>query len=276
VTRLRAAFREPLVHFLIGGVLLFLFFAVRGEPVDPASRTITISAVQVERLSANWAQTWQRPPTAAEIDGLIRDAIKDEVYVREGLRLGIDQDDPIIRKRIRSKMEYLEGAEIENANPDDMTLQAWLDLYPARYANGAKVSFDQIYLAPQDDSLAKAKAVEVRATLAKGADWRTAGEEIALPMGMELQGRSEIARIFGDEFADTVLAQTPGAWIGPVASGFGFHLVRVSAREAGLKPKFSQVRQRVENDWRAATLKTREKKAYQLLLDSYTIKIAKP
>jgi peptidyl-prolyl cis-trans isomerase C len=275
VTGLKAAFREPLVHFLMGGFLLFLFFAVRGEPVDPASRTIVINARQVDRLSAAWAQTWQRPPTPAEIDGLIRDAIKEEVYVREGLRLGIDKDDPIIRKRIRSKMEYLAGAEIESASPDDKTLQAWLDLYPARYSNEAKVSFDQIYLAPQDQVLAKAKATEVRASLAKGADWRRIGEEIALPMSVQLQDRSEIARSFGDEFAEDILVQTSGNWIGPISSGFGYHLVRVRAREVGLAPVLAEVRQRVENDWRAATLKAREEKTYQLLLDSYTIRIAK-
>ena len=80
--------QEPFVHFLIAGLALFAFFAVRGEEVDPESRTITIDEAQVSRLAASWQQTWQRPPSPTEIDNLIRDHIKEEVYYREAIRLG--------------------------------------------------------------------------------------------------------------------------------------------------------------------------------------------
>jgi len=273
---LRAALKEPLVHFLLAGLALFLFFAWRGGAVDPESRTITITEAQVERLAASWAQTWQRPPTQTEIDGLIRDYVKEEVYYREGLRLGLDQDDMIIRRRIRSKMEFLASSELENEAPTDATLQALLDKNPQAYAVDARYSFDQIYLTAQDETAARSRATQMLASLNSGADWQKLGDAISLPRSPENIDRARIAADFGDEFAAALAGLKPGQWAGPVASGFGLHLVRIRAVQASTKPRLADVRQKLENDWRAQTVKDREAKAYQALLDGYTVKIAKP
>lgn len=274
--RLRFALREPLVHFLLMGFALFLFFAWRGDAVDPESRTITITQAQVERLAANWAQTWQRPPSQTEIDGLIRDYVKEEIYYREGLRLGLDQDDPIIRRRIRSKMEFLATSELETEAPEDATLQALLDKNPQAYAKDARYSFDQIYLASQDEAAARARATQMLAALNTGADWQTLGDAISLPRSPEAVDRTRIASDFGDDFAASLAGLKPGQWSGPVTSGFGLHLVRIRKVLASARPTLADVRQKLENDWRAQTIRDREAKAYQTLLDGYSIKIAKP
>lgn len=274
--QLRAALKEPLVHFLLAGLALFLFFAWRGDAIDPESRTITITEAQVERLAAGWTQTWQRPPTQAEIDGLIRDHVKEEVYYREGIRLGLDQDDTIIRRRIRSKMEFLASSELENEAPDDATLQALLDKSPKAYAADARYSFDQIYLATQDEAAARARATQILAALNTGTDWQKLGDSISLPRSPDNVDRTRIASDFGDEFAASLAGLKAGSWSGPVASGFGLHIVRIRTAQASSKPRLADVRQKLENDWRAQTVKDREAKAYQALLDSYTIRIAKP
>ena len=274
--RFRAALREPLVQFLVGGFVVFLFFMVRGNDVDPASRMISIDALQVERLTAGWTQTWRRPPSQVEIDGLIRDYIKEEIYYREAKRLGLDDDDAVIRRRLRSKMEFLASAEAENSTSDDATLQAWLDRYPAKYVADVRLSFDQIYLIAKDENAALVRAQKLLVVLNNGADKETLGDDISLPRSLEKADMSSVKREFGDEFAASLAGIKPGPWAGPIASGFGLHLIRVRAVEAPAKPQLGQVRQAVENDWRAATLKDREAKAYQALLDGYTITIAKP
>lgn len=266
--------REPLVHFLLGGLAIFLFFAWRGTEVDPASRTIVIDRAQVESLAAQFSQTFRRPPTAQEIDGLIRDHIKEEVYYREARRLGLDEGDQVIRQRLRQKMEYFARSSVENAQPSDAVLQRMLDANPAKYASGARVSFDQVYLGEN------ASAVDtVLGRLRQGADWRQLGDPLSVPRSMERATASEIARAFGDEFASelSALAGKPASvWQGPALSGYGMHLVRLRAVDAPSVPRLAQVRQQVENDWRAATVDAREKAAYQALLDAYSIRIDKP
>lgn len=274
--RLRTWLREPLVHFLLAGLAVFLFSAWRGEAVDPASRTIVIDAPLVERLTANWAQTWNRAPTTAEVDDIIRDYIREEVYYREAKRLGLDADDAIVRRRLATKMEALADSAVETAAPDDAILQAWLDKAPQKYAADPVYSFDQVYVGGNDPDTARARAQALLDALKRGNDWMRLGDPLSLPRSVEATGKGEIARRFGPDFADALGSVPRGGWRGPFASGFGLHLLRVRDVRLPGKPVLADVRQAVENDWRAATAEARRAKAYQALLDGYTIRIAKP
>jgi peptidyl-prolyl cis-trans isomerase C len=263
--------REPLVHFLLAGLAVFAFSAWRGEPVDPASRTITVTEEQVTRLAAGWQSVWRRPPTPQEMDALIADAVKEEIYYREAQRLGLDEDDPIIRRRLRAKMEFLSGAAAQNAVPTDAELTAWIARNPARYASDARFSFDQIYLGQRDGA-----AAAVQQRLRAGADWRSLAAPLSLPQIFDQAERGAIARDFGDDFAAAIAIGPVGGWHGPVASGFGQHLVRIRAATPGAPPRLNDVRQRAENDWRAATLAAREARAYRALAEGYRITIERP
>ena len=268
----RRGLREPLVHFLIAGCVVFTVASWRGSAIDPQSRSITITAAQVQSLAERWSQTWQRAPTPSEIDGLIRDYIKEEVYYREAKRIGLDEDDFVIRRRLRSKMEYLASAEAESAQPDDAMLQVLLDKQPQKYARDATYSFDQIYLS----NASAAKSAATLAALRAGQNWHGMGDRISLPTALNGASTSDIARDFGDNFASALAAQKQGIWVGPIASGFGTHLVRIRVVSLPVKPKLADVRQEVSNDWRDATIKDRENRAYQALLDGYTVRIARP
>ena len=275
--RLRSLSHEPLAHFLLGGLAIFLFFAWRGTEVDPASRTIVIDEPQVERLATQFSRTFRRTPTTQEIDGLIRDYIKEEVYNREALRLGLDRDDTVIRQRLRQKMEFLARSSAESEQPSDADLQRMLDANPAKYGSGAVISFDQIYLG--EGAIAEARAKALLARLGRTDNWRGLGDPLSVPASMERATQADIERQFGDIFASELasLASEPAeVWRGPVPSGFGAHLVRLRAATLPQPPKLSEVRQQVENDWRAATIDRREAAAYQALLDGYTIRIEKP
>lgn len=271
------ALREPLFHFLIAGGIIFALFSWSGNAVDASSRHIVVDEEQVKRLASSWSQTWRRPPTDAELDGLIRDYIKEEVYYREAKRLGLDQDDVIVRRRLRSKMEFLATSEAENMVPSDAILQAWLDKYPARYATDPVVSFDSVYIESDDtDDAARNRALDMLAQLRQGRDPATLSDPISLPREMEAASQNSIRQQFGDDFATAILSLPKAQWSGPIQSGFGLHLVRIRQIDASRKPALAEVRQRLENDWRAATKEQRENSAYQKLLDGYDIEIAQP
>lgn len=269
------ALREPLTHFLIAGLGIFLFFGLFGSEVDVGDRRIVVNEAQVRRLADQWSQTWQRPPNADELDGLIRDYIKEEIYYREALRLGLDKDDVVVRRRLRSKMEFLANSEAETVAPSDAALRAWLDKYPAKYAADPVYSFDQVYVSTSGgDAEAKAKAILEQ--LQAGAKPDTLGDPLALPRSLERAKGFDIDRQYGDAFAAALKTLPVGTWSGPVASGFGLHLVRVRTVRLPGKPRLVDVRQTVENDWREATREERENRAYQALLDGYRIEIEKP
>jgi peptidyl-prolyl cis-trans isomerase C len=260
--------REPLTHFLVAGALIF---AIWGGGSNDADRSITVTEAQVRGLSEQWEQQWHRQPRPAEVDGLIRDLIKDEVYYREAMRLGLNTDDIIIRRRMRSKMEFLVAAQAETEIADDAALQKWLDTHRGDYETNPAMSFDQIYVGSDAE-----RARMALAQLNKGADSAALAVPLSVPSTLDDAPAGDIDRQFGDGFAKAVAALPPGGWAGPVASGFGLHLVRLRTLTLGALPPLSAVRKAVENDWREANRIGRENAAYQALLDGYTIRIAKP
>lgn len=274
--RVRGWLREPLLHFLVAGLFIFLWSAWRGTEPDPASRTIAIDAQHVERLAQAWAQTWQRPPNQREIDGLIRDYVREEIYYREALRLGLDRDDPVIRRRLMAKMEELAAAQAANVEPTQADLQRWLNSHPARFTAESLYSFDQIYIAASDEVAARSRANALLARLRAGAEWRSVGDPISLDPSMQAADKRAIVRMFGQDFVEQLAGLPEGQWSGPIASGYGLHLVRVHRVAASGPVALSAVRQQVEDDWRAAMVEQRKRAAYQALLNQYHVRITPP
>lgn len=269
---IKTALKEPLVHFLLAGIALFFILGDDGGGVDPADRSITIDKAIIDNLAGNWQQTWRRPPTEKELDGLIHDYIKEEIYYREALRLGLDDNDTVIRRRLRNKMEFIARSEVENAAVDDTTLQKWLDENEAQYSNGATLNFEQIYLG-NDEPAAKIKLQQLN----RGVSPEKLAVSLNVAAKMEQAEKAQMSRIFGEKFANDMMnRQKSDDWQGLIPSGFGFHAVKITAITKGQKPKLADIRQRVENDWRAATAAGREARAYQALLDGYAINLEKP
>ena len=266
---MRKFIREPLVHFLGGALLIFAFFWATGSDRDPADYAISIDESDIARLEASWIQNFRRPPTQQELDGLIDQEIAEEIYYREALRLGLDKNDPVIRRRLFTKMRFLDGEEAENLAPADAVLQQWMDEYPDRYALPPLYDFDQIYLG----QISAAQASDRIEQLKDGAEPAAYAQSISLPAAVKRAGTDEIARQFGDRFAGQLEKLEPGIWGGPVHSGFGVHAVRITAKTPGEKAALSDVRQRVVNDWRAARQAEQKEKALARYRAQYEISV---
>jgi parvulin-like peptidyl-prolyl isomerase len=265
--------REPLVHFLIAGTLVFWLMSAR--PRELGERRIEVNEAVVTGLAQRFHASFRRAPSQAEIDGMIRDYVRDQVYYREALRLGLDQNDEVVIRRLRRKMESLAVADAEALEPDDAELQALIDQDPARYAKEARFSLDQIYLGAETDAVRKvADAALVR--LREGGSSERLGAPTPLPAQIDSLPSGQIAGQYGDSFAASLETLPLGQWSGPVVSGFGLHLVKIKRREAAAPPKLADVRQRVTNDWRAAAVRKAEEDRFRDLLDGYEVTITMP
>lgn len=260
--------REPLVHFLLGGLLIFVLFAWRGEPADPSSRTITVDREARAQLALGFERMMARPPTDAELDALTTRWIRDEVLYREALRLGLDQHDPVIRRRLAQKMDVIAASAADAEQPSDAVLRDWLRAHPDRFTPDTALSFDQLYFA--DAGSARA-ALE---RLPGEAEWRQLGRAVSLPQSLEAAPRDQVVSQFGQAFVRALEDLQPGTgWQGPIETPLGYHLVRLRERKSAALPPLSAVRRRVEDDWRAETERQRKDAAYRLLRDAYTIEV---
>jgi hypothetical protein len=237
--------REPLLHFLLIGMALFLFSG-RVAQSDSNSRRIVVSERRVDEMIRQYKATWSRPPTSAELRGLIDAYVHDEITYREGLSLGLDKDDAVIKRRIRQKYDLISEEE-EQAEPTDADLAAYLKAHPAKFMRSAVVSFEQVYFDPSISSPAMVDTA--RGELAKGADPAKFGQPSMLPRYVTGGSIDLVARDFGDSFAQRLAEAPIGKWIGPLASGIGVHLIRVSARASPNLPPLNQVRAAVAREW---------------------------
>jgi hypothetical protein len=145
---------EPLLHFLVLGAALFGLFGLVGKKDAEQPAKIVVSGASIENLANNFARTWQRPPSADELRGLVDDYIHDEVFYREGKILGLDRDDIIIRRRLRQKLEFM-AEDMSVAEPTDEQLAAYMAANSERFRSEDRVTFSHVYLsaarcAPRD------------------------------------------------------------------------------------------------------------------------------
>jgi hypothetical protein len=277
---MKSVLREPLVHFLLLGALLFAYFEWRGGGAGPGGSRIVVTPGLVEHLSAGFARVWQRPPTEAELKGLVDDHVKEEIATREAAELGLDRDDTIIRRRLRQKLEFLAEDAAELAPPMDAELQAWLGAHPEAFPGETRLALRQVYLSPTRRGPAakgEAKALLARLRAAgAGAKTETLGDASMLPTELPVGPLAEVTRVFGSEFAARVDALAPGEWAGPLESSYGLHLVLVSQREDASHPTLAAVRPLVEREFLAERRKTQLQALYDRLLQKYTVSIELP
>jgi peptidyl-prolyl cis-trans isomerase C len=250
----RQVCREPLVQFLAIGAILFAIYRLPGsESVPWSSNRIAIGAGEVEQLRAMFIKQRQRPPTEEELRELIDARIQEEVLYREALAMGLDRDDTIVKRRLAQKLEFLTEDLTDIGTPTEAQLAAFFAEHGERYQTANQISFVHIYF-----STAKRGEGAVRDAKDDLARLRANGEASRIDeMGdaflLEYDYRrllpQDIEKIFGQSFAEKVLKLSEREWNGPLASGYGLHLVKVSERLTGPASTLDAVREQVTRGW---------------------------
>ena len=273
---IRRLLREPLLHFLLLGAVLFAVHGILSRSGASEPGRIVVTQGQIESMARLFARTWQRTPSDAELQGLIRSHVREEVLYREGLALGLDRDDPIVRRRVAQKLEFVtESAEA--AEPDDKELQAYLDSRRELFAVEPRFTFRHIYLDPKrhEKTLAADAERMLRELNSPGSslDPTGLGDPTALPLEFEDVSASGIKNSLGSQFAKAFAGIAPGPWSGPVESGYGMHLVQVSRRTEPRAPDLAEVREAVKREWQLTRRADAVEKSYRNLLQRYTVTI---
>jgi hypothetical protein len=272
--------REPLVHFLLLGAVIFAAYGVVSKRSGDEPGNIVISAGQVAAMAETFTRTWRRPPTREELEGLIRDRVQEEVYSREAMALGLDKDDTIIRRRLRQKMEFLTDDVAALAAPTDEELSAYLKTHPDAFRVQRQFTFSQVYLNPErhGENLARDTAQLLAQLQQAGdkADISELGDSFLLEHKFESLPASEVTKQFGEKFAAILGELPPGQWQGPIESGYGVHLVLVNERTEGRVPALAEVRDAVRREWTNTRRLETNEKFYAELLKRYVVTIEQP
>ena len=264
--------REPLLHFVVlGGMIYLVFVAVSGARKAPIDH-IVVTPQRIDQLAAQFSSVWKRAPTRDELSALIEGDIREEVYYRDALALGLDRNDAIVRRRLRQKMEFLTdtGAYLQEPSADE--LDAYLAANEKAYRHGPRLAFEQIYLgkSPTPDSIARSMSA-LRST--PSIDPSTLGERTLLPAQLGLSLPNAVDGTFGKGLFQRIAKFSPDMWSGPVQSGYGFHLVRIVSRQNARTPKLDDVRAAVLRDWKSAKAKELRERDYATRRKRFVVEI---
>ncbi len=266
--------REPLLHFLVAGALLFGAWSWmnRGGDAAGGDNVIRITDRELNWVIGTFTKQWQRPPDEREMQGLVAEYLREELLVREARALELDAGDTIVRRRLAQKMTFFLEDTARIADPTDAELRAAFAANPARYQKPARVSFEQVYFSTSRRGERAAKDVLAAvASMNAGRKPADLGDTSLLPPAMEAVDEASISGQFGLPFAKAVATLAPVGWQGPVESEFGLHAVRIVSREEGSGQTFEDVRQDLIEDWRRER-ETATRQAYLgALIDKYEI-----
>ena len=272
---MKKVFKEPLFIFLLlGGAMFVLFAQVSGNSL-PDNAEIVVTQGQINALQSGFEKTWRRSPTTKEKDGLIQNYIREEVFYREALAMGLDREDSIVRRRLRQKMEFISEDIAKLDTPDEQELQTFLTAHHADYRQPSRFSFTQIYF--NTSKRGQAAEVDAKAVLqslqGKDADVTKMGDPLMLKQKFINETEREIERTLGSKFLQALRVTQAGSWQGPITSGFGLHLVRIDKRVEGQLPALNDVRKAVMRDWSLKKSKQTNEAFYEALRKRYQVRI---
>lgn len=265
-------YREPLVHFIILGTLLFAGHMLWQKHVTKADYTITVTAEEMERQALIFAGENRRQPTDEDLKALLFSHVEEQVLMREAQRLGLSEDDTIIRRRLAQKMRFI----IEDVDtpdlPDEAELRSWFEANIDDFITAETRSFSHIYFSPETDGVAaEDRAATVLADLTS--DWQSLGDPFMLKREFKDLRVIEVTRLFGPAFAESVFAASEGSWQGPVESAFGLHLIRLNSITPKIVPTFEDARGDVEAAWQEKARRSANQNNLKTLMQKYTVDV---
>lgn len=248
-TTLRAIARDPLLHFLVIGSVLFAIAWIREGGAGAEQNTIVISDSRIASLASAWKIQNGSEPDAEDLRNILIEDVDEEIFYREALSLGLDQDDRIVRRRLAQKLRFLVEDTLSNTPPSEEVLATWYATHADDYATPERLSFRQVYFSSTAAGNPEATARTALVSWSETPQTAPQGDPSILPDHYSLVSQPRIRNDFGSGFWSKLGDAPQGEWSGPIESAFGFHLVYVESREPETLPAFSDIHEQLTRDY---------------------------
>lgn len=269
--------REPLLHFLVIGAVLFLVFAQTNNTNAKNNNNIIITQTDLDLLASIWVKSAGRSPTEQEREQQLKRYIREQILYREAVAMGLDKNDVVIRQRLAKRMEYLFNDLSFIPEPTEEELVSFLKTHAEEFLQPATISFKHIFFDPnqrgQNTSKDAAEALTQLKASTEEVDTINLGDRLLLPYAFSDERENRLASMFGDAFSNQTFTLPIKSWQGPITSSYGSHLVYINARTEEQLPPLIEIRERVTKQWRSEKQKNANELFYQSLHQHYKIVI---
>lgn len=274
--------KEPVVQFVLIGACIYALYAGFGTPEQVVRENIVnVDSARIEGFVGQWQSRWNRPPTQQELDGVIDSFIREEILYRQAVAMGLDRDDPVTRRRMAQKLEFLTSDLASFQEPAPAELEEYFQAHQDRYREPDLITFSHVFINPDvhEDSTLDDAASLLRRLQAAGEPDAAAlesGDRNISQSSFRNASQLDVQRQLGSGYAEAVMQLEPGQWHGPVLSGYGVHLVYVHELQQAPPPLLDEVKEVVLEDWQRENQETFNAEFYQSLKSRYEVVIAEP
>jgi hypothetical protein len=260
--------REPIVLFFLFGLILFIVYERATTYYELQNKKITVTEAQIQLLSETFMKTWNREPTEQELKAQIENYIKDEIFYKEAVALGLDKSDIAVKRRLRQIMEMMMD-DMATVYPSEDQLKRYLSENPDKFRQDPTISFRHFYFSTENRELALEVLGKMKDTLP--VDESNFDGLALIPNEFSGESYRGVERLFGKSFTDDIFKLDVGSWEGPVESAYGYHLVYISQIEEGFVPELSGIWDEVEREWSQERKMQVKDQQYQKIKERYTI-----
>ena len=264
--------KEPFLHFILIGIALFLLYGMISNKTS-SKNTILIDDFDITSLIASWEMQWKRPPTEKELENLIALNIKQEIFYQEALNMNLDHNDEIIKRRLAQKMQFLSNDIASLKEPTEEELQEYYKAHSDKYLSPASYSLYQITFSPdkRKDNFKDADETLKQFPESTFEEMKNWGDPLPFPYFFSEVSSNELALQLGSKFSEGIKDQEINKWIGPIPSGFGYHLVYITNKVNPQLPDFEIRRKDVVRDFEYDKQEEISDQIYAALKKKYNI-----
>jgi len=276
ISRMQILLKEPFFQFLLlGGGLFLLYSFLNPSEEQVENNVILIDNSDAERLSKAYQQNWSTPPDSATLKKLIEEEVKAEVYYREALRMKLDHNDEIIRRRLKQKYEFLVKDLADSQQPRTDELKRFHEEHSELYQSPTKVAFTQMYFNPDKRSDSSRDALNALETIRNlpidKVDVKKLGDPFHLQSYYADRDYNDVRQLLGQDFAKGLFSQIKEGWLSPIQSGYGTHLVYVSTIEEEHIQPYESSKERVLEDWKLSQQQLYNEQLFENILKKYEV-----
>lgn len=266
--------KEPFFQFISIGIGLFILYGLVNKQTN-TKNTILINDFDVSNIIATWEMQWKRPPTEKELQSLIEQNIKQEIFYQEALSMNLDHNDEIIKRRLAQKMEFLSNDIASINEPTDAELKSYYDEHADKYLTPYKYSLYQITFSPDKREDNKMDALETLKQFPNASfdEMKNRGDPLPFPYFFDNTDSNELVLQLGSKFTESIKHKELNKWIGPFPSGFGHHLVYITKKTKPFLPKMEIIKNDLIRDFEYDNQNKVNEAIYKEFKKKYNIKL---
>ncbi len=266
--------KEPFFHFILLGIALFILYGLVNDKTN-SKNTILINDFDVNNIIASWEMQWKRPPTEKELQNLIKLKVKQEIFYQEALKMNLDHNDEIIKRRLAQKMKFLSNDIASLREPTEEELIQYYKDHSDKYLTPYTYSLYQIIFSPDRRKNIYNEAAETLAQFPDATfdEMKNWGDQLPISYYFDEVSSNELALQLGLKFPEALLDEEINKWTGPIPSGFGVHLVYITKRTEPHLPDINEIKNDIIRDYEYDHQKEINDLIYKELKKKYDVEI---